>query len=294
MILGGVETGGTKFVCVVGGGDGRILSRRRIPTRGPVETMGDVVGFFREAAADGARLDAIGIGAFGPLDLRPGAGYGRILSSTKPGWSGADLVGPLRAAFGVPVAVDTDVTAAALAEGRWGAARGLDTFAYMTVGTGIGVGAVVAGQPLHGLLHPEAGHIGVPREPGDDFPGSCPYHGDCLEGMAGGPAIAARWGRPAEQLSGAERDRAVALEAAYLASGIRTIVYVLAPERVIVGGGVAALPGLLPEVRERLHAALGGYPGLDEHASGDFVQAAGLGPMAGARGALALAAAAVA
>lgn len=292
MILGGVETGGTKFVCVVGDEDGRIIAERRIPTRGPEETLEAAVAFFRDAIAGGDRPEAIGIGSFGPLDLRPGPGYGRILATPKPGWSGVDPAGPLRTAFGVPVTVDTDVAAAAIAEGRWGAAQDLRSFAYMTVGTGIGVGAIVEGRPLHGLLHPEAGHVSVPREPGDDFPGICPYHGDCLEGMAGGPAIAARWGRPAEALTGAERDRAVELEAAYLASAVRTIVYTLAPERVIVGGGVAGMPGMLASVRRRLITALGGYPGLDEHAAAGFVRAAGLGATAGPRGALALAAAA--
>ena len=137
MILGGVEAGGTKFVCLVGDGEGRVLAEERLPTRGPRETLADAVEALRRAAAGAGPLDAIGVAAFGPLDLRPGPGHGRLLSTPKPGWSGADLLGPLRQAFGVPVAVDTDVTAAALAEGRWGAARGLRSFAYMTVGTGI-------------------------------------------------------------------------------------------------------------------------------------------------------------
>ncbi len=203
-LFGGIEAGGTKFVCLVGDHEGTILAERRLPTRGPRETMADAIAFLREASAADP-LQAIGVGAFGPLDLRPGPGYGRILATPKPGWSGAEIAGPLRDAFGVPVAVDTDVTAAALAEGRWGAARGLATFAYMTVGTGIGVGIVAGGRPLHGLVHPEAGHVSVPRMPGDDFPGVCPFHGSCLEGMASGPAMAARWGVPAEDLSGALR-----------------------------------------------------------------------------------------
>lgn len=289
MILGGVEAGGTKFVCLIGDGDGRVIAERRFPTREPQATLAEAVEALRAMSADAGPLAAIGIGAFGPLDLRPGPGYGRILSTPKPGWSGVDPVGPLRVAFGVPVAIDTDVTAAALAEGRWGAARGLSTFAYMTVGTGIGVGVVAGGRPLHGLVHPEAGHVSVPRRPGDDFPGLCPFHGDCLEGMASGPAIAARWGAPAEQLKGELRERAADLEAAYLASGIRTIVYALAPERVVIGGGVIGLAGLLPRVRAHLVGALGGYPGLAEHADESFVQAAGLGRMAGPRGALAVA-----
>lgn len=289
MILGGIEAGGTTFACAVGTDAGEILAEAQVPTRGPRETIGAALAFFGGAASEGARVEAVGVGAFGPVDLRPGPEWGRILATPKPGWSGVDVVGPVRTALGVPVGLDTDVNAAAIAEARWGAARGLRSLAYVTVGTGIGVGALVDGRPLHGLVHPEAGHVSVPREPGDDFPGVCPFHADCLEGMASGPAIAARWGRPAEALEGRRRDRAVDLEAAYIASGIRTIVYALAPERVIVGGGVADLPGLLPRVRERLAARLAGYPGLPEHAGEDFVGRAGLGRDAGPRGALAIA-----
>jgi fructokinase len=289
VTLGGVEAGGTKFVCLVGDGAGRVLAEERIPTRGPRDTLARAVDALRRATARTGPLDAIGVGAFGPLDLRPGPGRGRLLATPKPGWSGVDLIGPLRDAFGVPVAIDTDVAAAALAEGRWGAARGLGTFAYMTVGTGIGVGVVADGRPLHGLVHPEAGHIHVPRAPGDAFPGVCPFHRDCLEGMASGPAIAARWGVPAEHLEGAQRERAVELEATYLASGLRTLVYAVAPERIVLGGGVAGLPGLLPRVRAHLSRELGGYPGLSEHADEAFVQTAGLGAMAGPRGTLAIA-----
>ncbi len=289
MIVAGVEAGGTKFVCVVGDGEGRVLAERRFPTRGPGETLDEAVRALREQTASTGPPAAIGIGAFGPLDLRPGAGCGRLLSTPKPGWSGVDLVGPFRDAFRVPVAVDTDVTAAALAECRWGAARGLGSAAYMTIGTGIGVGVVAGGRPLHGLVHPEAGHVSVPRLPGDDFPGICPFHGDCLEGMACGPAIAARWGARAQDLGDELRERAVETEAAYLAAGLRTLVYAVAPERIVLGGGVAAMPGLLPRVRARLAEALGGYPGLPEHADEAFVQPAGLGGMAGPRGALLLA-----
>jgi fructokinase len=289
VILGGIEAGGTKFVCLVGDGEGRILAEQRIPTRGPRETLEEAVDALRRETIETGALDAIGVAAFGPLDLRPGSGHGRLLSTPKPGWSGVDLVSPLRDAFGVPVAIDTDVTAAALAEGRWGAARGLESFAYMTVGTGIGVGVIAGGRPLHGLVHPELGHVNVPRAPGDDFPGVCPFHADCLEGMASGPAIAERWGVPAADLDGALRERAVEVEAIYLASGIRTLVYAVAPERIVLGGGVAGLAGLLPRVRAHLEAALGGYPGLPEHADEAFVQAAGLGAMAGPRGALVIA-----
>ena len=292
-ILGGVEAGGTKLVCVSGTADGRILAERRIATGDPAPTLAAAVAFFRDEAAAGRRAAAVGVASFGPLDLRPGPGHGRILATPKPGWSGADPAGALRDALGVPVAVDTDVTAAALAEGRWGAARGLASYAYVTVGTGIGVGAVVGGRPVHGLPHPEAGHLGVPRQAGDDFPGLCPFHGDCLEGMASGPAMAGRWGAPPEDLEGAARERALELEAAYLAAGLRAIVYALAPERIVMGGGVAGMDGLVALTGARLRAALGGYPGLPEHDDPGFVRAAALGAAAGPRGALILAAGAI-
>lgn len=292
MILAGVETGGTTVVCAVGDAGGRILDERRLPTRGPSETLAAAVDALRAMGRRAGPIAAVGVGAFGPLDLRPGPGHGRLLTTPKPGWSGADLVAPFREGLGVPVAIDTDVAAAALAEGRWGAARGLATFAYVTVGTGVGAGVVVDGRPLHGLVHPELGHVAVPRAPGDDFPGVCPFHGDCLEGMASGPALAARWGAAAEDLRGALRERAIATEAHYLAHGVRTLVYAVAPERVVLGGGVCRLDGLVARVRACLGPALAGYPGLAEHADEAFVQPAALGREAGARGTLLLAASA--
>jgi fructokinase len=262
----------------------------RLPTRDPAATIADAVAFFRAAADDGHPIDALGVASFGPLELRPGhPRHGCITTTPKPGWPGTDLLGPLREALGVPVALDTDVAAAALAEGRLGATRGVRSFVYVTVGTGIGGGAVVDGTPVHGLPHPEIGHVSVARLPGDELPGVCPFHGDCLEGMASGPAIAARWGRPAEELDGADLARAVEVEAHYLAAGLRNVVYALAPERIVLGGGVARMSGLLPAVRTRLSEALGGYPGLPEQAAADFVVAPALGPAAGATGALLLA-----
>ena len=230
-MFGGIEAGGTKFVCVVGASPDRIVREARFPTRDPAATIDDAIAFFRDAADDGHRVDALGIASFGPVELRSDhPRYGFVTTTPKPGWSGTDLVGPLGDALGVPVGFDTDVTGAALGEGRWGAARGLRSFVYVTVGTGIGGGAVVGGAPVHGLPHPEMGHVSVTRLPGDEFPGICPFHGDCLEGMACGPAMAARWGRPAEELTGADLARAVDVEAHYLAAGLRNIVYVLAPE----------------------------------------------------------------
>jgi len=287
---GAVEAGGTKIVCLVGSDPDRIVAQTRIPTGTPARTLAEVVAFFRAAADEHGPLDAIGIASFGPLELRRAhPRYGCITTTPKPGWAGVDLVGPLRSAFGVPVGFDTDVNGAALGEGRWGAAQDVDTFVYLTVGTGVGGGAVIDGSVAHGLGHPEMGHLSVPRRPGDDFPGSCPFHADCLEGMAGGAAIAARWGRPAERLDGDDLRRAVELEAAYLAAGLRNIVYTLAPQRIVIGGSVSALPGLFSLIRARLAETLAGYPALPEHSAEDFVTPAALGALAGPAGALVLA-----
>jgi fructokinase len=288
--LGAAEVGGAKVFCLVGSDPDHIVAQTRIPTRRPTETLAEVFAFFQQEVSSGGPLAAIGVASFGPLELRRShPRYGFIRTTPKPDWSDVDMVGPVRSALGLPVGFDTDVNAAALAEGRWGAARGLDTFVYMTVGTGIGVGAVVKGRILHGLGHPEMGHLSVPRQAGDDFAGHCPFHGDCLEGMAGGAAITARWVRPAEQLGGDELRAALRLEAAYLAAGLGNVVYAIAPQRIVIGGGVAGLPGLFPLVRASLAKTLAGYPGLTEHAADDFVVPAALGSLAGPAGALVLA-----
>ncbi len=290
-MFGGVEAGGTKFVCVVGTGPDDIAETLRIDVAGPVETLDAALGFFRRTLAGGRRLDAIGIGSFGPLELRRShPRYGSITTTTKPGWSGTDVVGPFATAFGIPVGFDTDVNAAALAEGRWGAARGLGSFVYLTLGTGIGGGAVVEGRLLHGFGHPEMGHVAVPRRPGDPFEGVCPFHGDCFEGLASGPAVAARFGRRAEHLEGADRTAAAELVGFYLAAGVRSIVYALAPERVVVGGGLSGMPGMVAAARAALRAQLNGYPGLAEHAEPAFLVRAQLGGAAGPAGTLILAA----
>lgn len=288
--LGAVEAGGTKIVCLVGSGPDRIAAQTRIGTGQPAATLAAVIAFFREQVQAGGPLAALGVASFGPVELRPAhPRYGFITTTPKPGWAWVDVAGPIRAALGVPVGFDTDVNGAALGEGRWGAARDLDTFVYLTVGTGVGGGVVSGGRVARGLVHPEMGHLSVPRRPGDDFPGSCPFHGDCLEGMACGAAIAARWGRPAEQLDGADLRRAVDLEAAYLAAGLRNIVYAIAPQRIVIGGSVSALPGLFPAIRARLAGLLAGYPGLPEHDAEQFVVPAALGALAGPAGALVLA-----
>jgi fructokinase len=277
---GAVEMGGTRTSCAAGSSPEDLSRRVTFPTTGPAETLGKVVEFLREQAPV-----AIGIAAFGPLGLVAG----RIGVTPKEGWSGTDLVGPVKNAIDVPIGLDTDVNGAALGESRWGAARGLGTSVYVTVGTGIGGGALVDGEPIHGLGHPEMGHISVRRHPEDDYPGICRLHRDCIEGLASGPAIEARWGIRGEALSGSDLATAVEFEAFYLAQMIRNLVYILAPERVIVGGGASRLLGLIDRVNESLIEELSGYPGLAEHESG-FVVSPGLGDMSGLAGALVLAA----
>lgn len=294
-LLGGIEAGGSKFVCVVGSGPGDVRAELRVPTTTPAETLARVREFFAAQQAALGPIEALGIGAFGPVDLRPGSPtYGRITSTPKAGWADTDVAGAFGRSLGVPVGFDTDVNAAALGEWRWGAAQGLTHVLYVTVGTGIGGGMLVDGVPLHGLVHPEMGHVRVPHDTtADPFPGLCPFHGDCLEGLASAPALAARWGTPPEALPADHP--AWALEARYLALALHGCVCTLSPQRIVLGGGVSAAPGLLAQVRRELAALLNGYvkaPELDG-GLGDYVVAPGLGSRAGVMGALVLAARAV-
>ncbi len=285
-LYGGIEAGGTKFVCVVGRGPGEILARQRIDTSDPSATLEECSAFFARQGS----IRSLGIASFGPLELRPShPDYGHITTTPKPGWSGTDLVGPFAERLRVPVAIDTDVNGAALAEVRWGAAKGLRNAVYVTVGTGVGGGAVVDGTPVTGMVHPEMGHVSISRRSGDDFGGVCPFHGDCFEGMASGPAIEARWGQPAELVH--DTERMVEIEAATIAAGLRQIVYVLAPERIVLGGGVSKLPGLHDRVNDELVDQMSDYAVLAGHRSA-FVVPPGLGDDAGVAGALALAMAA--
>ena len=283
-VYGGIETGGTKWVCAAGTGPDDVRSLETFPTTTPADTVARAAAFFEGVEG----LEAVGIGSFGPVDLDPASPtWGHVTSTPKPGWANADVAPELDRRLGVPVAFDTDVNAAALGEHRWGAAQGLDTFVYVTIGTGIGGGAMVGGSLLHGLAHPEFGHLRIPHDfSADPFAGVCPYHGDCWEGLASGPAIAARWGRPAAELSG---EAAVwELEAHYLALGLVSVACVLSPQRILLGGGVAQQPGLLALVRAKFVALLNGYVArVDEIA--DYVSAPALGTRAGVLGAIALA-----
>ena len=283
--LASVELGGTKCVCLLGRGPEAVDDRRRIPTENPERTLAAIEAVLDEWGA-GRGFAALGIASFGPIDVdRGSAGWGRMKATTKPGWSGADVAGRLGRRYGVPIAFDTDVNGAALAEGRWGAAQGLDSFAYVTVGTGIGVGLVAGGRPVGGFSHPEAGHMRVARRRGDDWPGFCTFHGDCVEGLASGPAIAARLGHPAAD---APPDHPVwGLVADTLAQLCHNLALVAAPRRILLGGGVMeAQPHLFARIRAALDASLAGYFPLPD---GDYVVPPGLGGLAGPCGGIALA-----
>ncbi len=289
MSFGGIEAGGTRWRCAVGDGPDAVAAFESFPTTAPAETLGRAVEFFRRHGP----IEALGVGCFGPVELRRDSPWwGHVTSTPKTGWAEADVAGPLRDELGVPLGFDTDVDAAAIGEGRWGAGHRLESFAYVTVGTGIGAGVVANGRPLHGLVHPEAGHLRIPHDrERDPFPGSCPFHGDCLEGLASGSALRQRWGAPGEELT----DPAVwDLEADYLALGLANLVLVASPERLIVGGGVAATAGLLDRIRDRLPGALGGYLDARELADGidRYLVPPALGERSGVLGAFELARAA--
>lgn len=277
---GAVEIGGTKTDVAVGASPGDLTQPHRIPTTSPGETLEAVVRYFSERD-----VQAIGVASFGPLDLDPSSdGFGRMLATPKPNWTGVDVHGFLADGTGLPVFLDTDVNGAALGEGRWGACVGMNGYAYMTVGTGIGVGVVVNGSLIHGERHPEAGHVVVSRIGGDSYEGNCPYHGDCLEGMAAGPALEARFGPPD---TWAGRAGVVEIATGYVAQGMRSLVYTVAPERIVVGGGVSSLPYFHDRLRAELGRILAGYP--REPDLDLLVSRPGLGPLSGLAGALVMA-----
>ncbi len=287
--VGGIEAGGTKFVCAVGTGPDDMRAEARFPTTTPEETVARTVAFFREQEKAHGRPAAIGIASFGPLDPNPASPtFGYITSTPKPRWANVDLAGAIRSALGVPVGFDTDVNIAGLGEWRWGAAQGLSNFIYLTVGTGIGGGVLIDGKPVHGLVHPELGHILIPHDrAADPYEGFCPYHGDCLEGMAAGPAIGQRWGRPAVELP--PDHPAWDLEAHYLALALQMFICTLSPERIVLGGGVMEQMQLFPLVRRKVVACLNGYiqsPSILSHID-DYIVPPGLGNRAGVLGAFA-------
>lgn len=290
-LFGCIEAGGTKFVVGLVRGDRTIVARTRLPTYMPDITIGEAIRWLADASRDHGRLSAVGIASFGPVSLdRARPDWGRILATPKPGWSGADIAGPFADAFGCPIGFDTDVNGAALAESLWGASAGTDISAYITVGTGIGGGVIVDGAPLHGLGHPEMGHVRPPRHEGDrGFPGICPFHGDCFEGLASGPAIIARWGAGLSDLPADHPGHASI--AFYIAQLTVMLSALVAPRCIVLGGGVMGTAGLLGRVREARVLLGGGYFRDGKNA---VVVASRLGDDAGLLGALALAMRAVA
>lgn len=285
MLLGGIEAGGTKFICAVGDSEGNILERISIPTTTPNETMPQVFAFF-----DKFQLDALGVGSFGPVDVNTNSHtYGSITATPKLAWRDYPIVDELKKRFSVPIGFNTDVNAAALAEATLGAAKGLDSCLYITVGTGIGAGAVVHGKLLQGLSHPEMGHILVRRHEQDSYEGKCPYHQDCLEGLAAGPAIEARWGQKAGNLE--SREEVWEMEGFYIAQALMQYILILSPKRIILGGGVMKQKQVFPIIYDYLKKLLNQYlllPELDE-AIDSYIVAPGLGDNAGVIGSLLLA-----
>ena len=278
-----IEAGGTKFVLGVADAERTIFARERLPTTTPAETMGAAVEWF---AAQGADYAAFGIASFGPLDLDPASPwFGCVRPTPKPHWSGANLIAPFQERFGVPVAIDTDVNGAALSEALWGAGAGVGSVLYLTIGTGIGGGFCSDGHLLRGLSHPEMGHIRMPRHPEDrDFAGTCPFHGDCLEGLACGPAVIARWGCSLSELPADHPGRRII--AWYIGRALATFQTVMEPARIVLGGGVTATGGLLDLIRGEALSANGGYTVGKIDA---LIVPPGLGDNAGLLGALALA-----
>lgn len=289
ILYGAIEAGGTKFVCGIGTEAGVLLESVRIDTRDPATTLSAVFDYLAAARRRQGPLRAVGVGSFGPLDLqRRSPGYGCITNTPKAGWGQFDLLGTLGRQLAVPVSIDTDVNAAALAEARWGAGQQLQSLAYVTVGTGIGAGIVHDGRTVRGLIHPELGHVMVRRHPSDhEFRGICPYHGDCLEGLACGPAIVARTGQTLERA--APTQPIWAIEADYLGQLAALLVLSHSCERIVFGGGVMHNTALLGRLHERMLVWLGGYLAHAALAQPEYICAPALGDQAGVMGALALA-----
>jgi fructokinase len=284
-LYGGIEAGGTKFVCILARGPQEILATQRFPTTNPQDTLGEAIRFFKNQS-----ITALGIACFGPVDLDlVSPSYGFITSTPKPGWMNTNIVGTLKSALQIPVFFETDVNAAALAEFIWGGGRAFDPLLYLTIGTGIGGGCIVHGKPVHGLVHPEMGHLRIPHDWNlDPFPGVCPYHGDCFEGMASGVALRQRWGQPAETLP--DDHPAWHLEGNYLALALVNLIVSLSPRRIVLGGGVMQKQGLFPLVREKVGSYLNGYvisPTILEHID-DYIIPPVLENRSGALGAIAL------
>ena len=252
-VLGAIETGGTKIICAVGDITGRITDRLTFPTERPEKSVPKMIEFFRDKG-----IEAIGIGAFGPIDVISGSkDYGNIRKCERDGWSFYPLLRTVCDALGVPGEMDTDVNTACLAEYTYGAGKGKEILLYITVGTGIGIGITIDGRPIHGMMHPEGGHVGAIRHPDDAFKGTCPFHGGCIEGLACGPAIEERWGRPGAELT--DRGEVWDMEAHYLAQLVRNCMMTIAPNRIVMGGGVMQQSCLFPKIRKLVAEQVNGY-----------------------------------
>jgi fructokinase len=290
LLHGGIEGGGTKFICVVGRGPNEITDETRFPTTTPQETLERVCTFFTPHVKE-ARIKSIGLGSFGPVDVEPTSPtFGYITTTPKPNWAYTDILGILQRELGVPMAIDMDVAASALGEYTWGASQGIDPSMYLTVGTGIGGSYILNGKPLRGLVSLEMGHIRIPHDHQlDPFRGSCPYHGDCFEGLASGPAIQTRFNKPAEML--ADDDLFWELEAGYIASALANYIFTLPPKKIVLGGGVMHRDFLYEKIRSRLYGLLNNYlnhPMLTSHLD-EYIVPPALGYRSGVLGGIALA-----
>ena len=286
-LYGGMEGGGTKFICAVGSGPDKIVDETRFLTTTPGETLDQAIAFFKKY-----NLAAIGLAPFGPLDLNPKSpAFGSITATPKPGWSNIDILGRFRRHFQVPMAFDLDVNAAAYGEYHWlPTNRELDSLVYFTIGTGIGAGVIVNGKVVHGLTHPEAGHMRLPHDvQKDPFPGGCPFHGDCFEGLANGPAIGKRWGQPADRLP--DEHPAWKLEADYIAYAIANVIFMLSPQRIVLGGGVMERSQLFLLIRQKVGEIVNGYISSPTMAGSlnDYIVPPGLGRRSAILGAMAMA-----
>jgi len=284
MRIGAIEAGGTKFVCGIGNEHGEIEKRISFPTGKPEETLAQAIDFFKDE-----NIEAIGIGTFGPINIdKESEQYGYVTTTPKPGWSNYNFLGALKQEFDIPFGWDTDVNAAALGEATWGAAKGLDSCVYYTIGTGVGVGVYAEGSLVHGLIHPEGGHVLTRRHPEDSFEGFCPYHGDCLEGMAAGPALEKRWKVKGSEL--ASDHPAWAIEAFYIGQAVASTILLLSPKKVILGGGVMQQKQLLPLIHAEVQKNLNGYVSSAAVISqiDRYIATPGLGDNAGLCGSVAL------
>lgn len=289
-MFGAIEAGGTKFNCALANAAGEVVAKAQFPTRDPETTLLDVVGFFERVQQDFGQLTSIGIGSFGPINIDlKSPGYGRFLKTPKPGWSHFDFLGTLKQSFDVPMLVETDVNTAVMAEHAAGAGKGCDNVVYVTIGTGIGGGIISGGQLIKGGIHPEVGHMLMPRHPEDTaFAGACPFHGACLEGLSAGPSMQARWGVPAETLG--DDHPAWDIQAYYLAVMCVNLTATLSPEKIILGGGVSQKPGLVDRVAEKFVTLWGDYlPLPGSGIASDYIVLPELAPEAGLVGAIMLA-----